>query len=173
MDPSDFADRQPPMLPERFFAGDLRGWGLEKGPLGGIGRRIQVEATGSYDEGSRELTLNESYRFDDGHVDRLHWRIRKLGDGDYEVVEARAAAPGEGRAAGSAFKMTYRRDVPQSDGSSTMLGFEDWFIQIDPETVMVTATISKFAVPFGSMTVLYRRVDAASDAPEPAAVTGD
>jgi hypothetical protein len=172
MDLSDFADREPAMVPERFFAGELRGWGLEFGPLGGIGRRIEVEATGSFDEVSGVLTLDETYRFDDGHGDRLRWQIRRLGDGRYEAVEARAAEPGEGQAAGSVFRLTYRRDVPQTDGSSTVLSFDDWFIRIDRDTVMVRATISKLALPLGSMTVLYRRVDAAPVA-EPVPAAGD
>jgi hypothetical protein len=173
MDLSDFADRQPSMEPERFFAGELRGWGIEVGPLGGIGRRIEVDATGRFDAATRTLTLDEIYRFDDGHVDQLHWQIRRQDDGTYVAVEARAPEPGEGRAAGSAFRLTYRRDVPQSDGSSKVLSFDDWFIQLDPETVMVRATISKLAVPIGSMTVLYRPVDPVSGASEPPPASGD
>jgi hypothetical protein len=172
MDLSDFADRRPELLPERFFVGELRGWGLETGPLGGIGRRIEVQASGRFDEATQTLTLEETYRFDDGHDDRLRWQIRRLGDGRYEATEARAPEPGEGQAAGSAFRLTYRRDVPQTDGSSTVLSFDDWFIRIDRDTVMVRATISKLALPIGSMTVLYRRVDAAQ-ASEPAPAAGD
>ena len=157
MDLDDFAGREPAMRPERFFAGRLQGWGLETGPLGGIGRRIEVRAEGRFDAATQTLHLEETYRFDDGHSDRLSWRIRRTEAG-YEALEARAVEPGEGRAAGAAFRLTYRRDVPQADGSSIVLGFDDWFIQIDPETVMVRATISKLALPIGSMTVLYRRM---------------
>jgi len=32
------------------------------------------------------------------------------------------------------FRLTYRRDVPQTDGSSTTLSFDDWFVQIDDKT---------------------------------------
>ena len=157
MNLSDFAGREPRLLPERFFAAELRGWGLEVGPLGGIGRRLQVTATGRFDEATQTLSLSETYRFDDGHVDRLDWRIRKLADGRYEAEEPRLIEPGAGEAAGSAFQLTYRRAVPQSDGSAATLSFDDWFIQIDAETVMVRASVHKLLVPVGSMTVLYRR----------------
>ena len=43
---SDFTDQRPEMLPEKFFVGELRGWGVENSPFGRIGRRIEVEATG-------------------------------------------------------------------------------------------------------------------------------
>ena len=69
MDLSDFVERQPVLLPERYFAGNLQGWGLEFGPMGGIGRRIQLTASGRFDESTQTLHLEETYRFDDGHVD--------------------------------------------------------------------------------------------------------
>jgi hypothetical protein len=155
---SDFAERQPVLLPERYFAGNLQGWGLEFGPMGGIGRRIQLTASGRFDESTQTLHLDETYRFDDGHVDELQWRIRKLPDGRYEAREERSPEPGEGAAAGSAFRMTYRRAVPKADSSSTTLSFDDWFVRIDEDTVMVHASISKLMVPIGSLTVLYRRL---------------
>jgi hypothetical protein len=157
MNLSDFAGREPLMLPERFFASELRGWGLEAGPLGGIGRRLQVTASGRFDEATQTLSLSETYRFDDGHVDRLDWRIRKRADGRYEALEPGLTEPAEGEATGIAFRLTYRRAVPQGDGSTTTLTFDDWFIQIDEATVMVRASIHKLGVPVGSMTVLYRR----------------
>lgn len=173
---SEFAGREPPMLPERFFAGELQGWGMEVGPLGEIGRRVQVDATGRFDEATATLSLDETWRFDDGHVDRLRWQIRKLGQGRYEALEATLVEAGEGEAAGAAFRLSYRRNVPQSDGSTTMLSLDDWFVQIDPDTVMVRAAISKLAAPIGSLTVLYRHKPSGNSAaavPEPGAVAAD
>ena len=157
MNLSDFADQRPEMLPEKFFVGELRGWGVENSPFGGIGRRIEVEATGHFDVATQTLRLDETYRFDDGHVDHLEWRIHKLDKGRYQASETALLEPGEGEAAGSAFRLTYRRAVPQSDGSSTQLSFDDWFIQIDDDTVVVQASIRKLMIPVGSMTVTYRR----------------
>ena len=161
---SDFAGREPEMLPERFFAGELQGWGLEMGPLGGIGRRVEVSASGRFDASTQTLRLEESYRFDDGHVDHLRWRIGKLGDGSYRAEEDRLVEPGEGEAVGNVFRLRYRRDVPQADGQSATLSFDDWFVLIDANTVMVRAAITKLAVPIGSMTVLYRRAGTATGA---------
>ena len=169
MDLDPLADRGPPMRPEQFFAGMLQGWGLELGPLGGVGRRIEVRAQGRFDPVTATLFLDETYRFDDGQIDVLRWRIRALGDGHYEASEARAPEPGQGRAEGAGFRLTYRRDVPHPDGGSTMLGFDDLFVQLDPQTVMVRASITKLAVPVGSLTVLYRRepADTATQEPRP------
>lgn len=157
MDLASFAGKEPELLPERFFAAELRGWGMELGPMGGVGRRLQVTATGTYDAATRTLSLDETYRFDDGHVDRLRWRITRLDGGRYEAREERLVEPGQGEAAGNVFRLGYRREVPQSDGSATALTFDDWFVRIDEDTVMVRASIQKLMVPIGSMIVLYRR----------------
>lgn len=169
MDLDTLADRGPPMRPERFFAGTLQGWGMELGPLGGVGRRIEIRAQGRFDPASATLFLDETYRFDDGQTDVLRWRIRVLGEGNYEASEARAPEPGQGRAEGAGFRLTYRRDVPHTDGGSTTLGFDDLFVQLDPQTVMVRASITKLAVPIGSLTVLYRRdlPDSGTQEPHP------
>ena len=153
------------MVPDRFFAGELRGWGMEIGVLGGLGRRLQVDASGRFDEATRTLQLDETYLFDDGHADHLRWRIRKLDDARYEALEDRALEPGEGEAAGSAFRLTYRRAVPRADGSSSTVSFDDWFVQIDEETLMVWASLQKLMLPVGSMSVIYRRIAPAAGAP--------
>jgi Protein of unknown function (DUF3833) len=154
---ADFADRQPTIRPEQFFVGSLSGWGLEVGPLGGIGRRLEVTAVGGFDPATQTLSLAETYRFDDGHMDRLDWRIRKGENGRYIAHEQRIAEPGDGEAAGCAFHLTYTRSVPQADGSRATLNFDDWFIQIDDNTLVVRASIRKLMIETGSMTVLYRR----------------
>ena len=154
---SDFASRQPTIHPEQFFVGSLSGWGLEVGPLGGIGRRLEVTAIGTFNPETQTLSLTETYRFDDGHVDHLDWLIHKRENGHYVAQEQRITEPGDGEAAGCAFHLTYTRSVPQSDGSSSTLNFDDWFIQIDDNTLMIRASIRKLMVETGSMTVLYRR----------------
>src|SRR4051812_49446251 len=86
MDLSAFAERQPVLLPERYFAGNLQGWGLEFGPMAGIGRRIQLTASGRFDESTQNLHLDETYQFDDGHVDELQWRSCMLPYGRDEAI---------------------------------------------------------------------------------------
>lgn len=64
----------------------------------------------------------------------------------------------ESHQAGCAFHWRYSRDVPQRDGSSTRLKFNDWFYRIDGHVVMVKGAAGRMGAPFGTPHVLYRRI---------------
>ena len=40
--------------------------------------------------------------------------------------------------------------------STTTMSFDDWFMRIDEETLMVWASLQKLMMPVGSMSVVYR-----------------
>lgn len=152
---SDLAGTTPVYRPEEFLAGELEGWGILERLTGGLQQRFTVRATGHLD--GNELAFTETWTFDDGHVDTLRWRIRPLGDGRYEGDEDRLDGQAEGDQAGCAFHWRYSRDVPQKDGSSTRLNFNDWFYRIDDQVVMAKGTAGRMGVPFATAHVLYRR----------------
>ena len=132
------------ILPEKFFAGE----GVSRTEVRREGHQIEVEASGQFDVATQTLQLERDLPVcDNGHVDHLEWRIHKLDKGGYQASRRALLEPGEGEAAGSAFRLTYRRAVPQSDGSSTQLSFDKEFIQIDDDTVVVQASIRKLMIP--------------------------
>lgn len=153
---TDFAGTTPAYRPEEFLAGELEGWRILERVTGGLQQRFTVRATGHYDGDA--LAFAETWTFDDGHVDTLRWRIRPLGDGRYEGDEDRLDGLAEGDQAGRAFHGRYSRDVPQKDGSSTGLNFNDWFYRIDDQVVMAKGTAGRRGVPFVTAHVLYRRL---------------
>ena len=77
--------------------------------------------------------------------------------GGYAGREDRLDGEAEGEQAGCAFHWRYSRDVPQKDGTSTRLNFNDWFYQIDETAVMVKGTAGRMGLPFATAHVLYRR----------------
>lgn len=154
---SDFSGTTPEYRPETFLTGRLEGWGILERLTGGLQQRFTVEARGHFD--GTELAFTERWTFDDGHVDTLNWRIRPIGDGRYVGAEDRLDGQAEGDQAGCAFHWRYSRDVPQKDGSSTKLNFNDWFYRIDDRVVMAKGTAGRLGVPFATAHVLYRRLD--------------
>lgn len=155
---SDFDNTTPVYRPEEFLTGKLEGWGILERITGGLQQRFTVRAEGHFD--GAELAFTETWTFDDGHVDTLRWRIRPIGDGKYVGSEDRLDGQAEGDQAGCAFHWRYSRDVPQKDGSSTKLNFNDWFYRIDERVVMIKGTAGRLGVPFGTAHVVYRRLNA-------------
>ncbi|RAI43720.1 DUF3833 family protein [Rhodoplanes roseus] len=153
----DFAGRGPELKPEEFLTGRLEGWAVLESPLGGLSQRASVTAEGCFDDATATLHFHETWTFDDGHTDTLRWRIRRTGPGHYTGSEDRLEGEAEGEQAGFAFHWRYTRDVPQKDGGSTKLNFDDWFWRIDDEAVIVKGTAGRLGLPFASAHVTYRR----------------
>ncbi|WP_436357020.1 DUF3833 family protein [Brevundimonas sp. CEF1] len=157
MNISDFTGTTPEYRPETFLSARLEGWGVLERVTGGLQQRFTVAARGHYD--GSELVFTETWTFYDGHVDTLNWRIRPLGDGRYSGREDRLNGEAEGDQAGCAFHWRYSRDVPQKDGTSTRLNFDDWFYRIDETAVMVKGVAGRLGLPFATAHVLYRRLE--------------
>jgi hypothetical protein len=154
----DFNGTVPAFLPEVFFVGKLEGWAVFESLVGGLQRRASITATGTLDDETGAVLFVETYEFDDGHSDTLHWTIRKLRPGKYKGLENRLEGEADGDQAGCAFHWRYTRDTPQADGSSTKLNFDDWFYAIDERACMVRGSAGRAGLPFGTAHVAYRRV---------------
>ncbi|HEX2652580.1 MAG TPA: DUF3833 family protein [Xanthobacteraceae bacterium] len=154
----DFNDSVPALLPEVFFVGRLEGWAVFESLVGGLQKRASISANGTLDTQTGAVSFVETYEFDDGHSDTLHWTIHKLRPGKYRGLENRLEDEAAGEQAGCAFHWRYTRDTPQADGSSTKLNFDDWFYAIDERACMVRGSAGRAGLPFGTAHVAYRKV---------------
>ena len=78
------------------------------------------------------LVLDESFVYADGeHATRL-WRIRPLGNGEYEGTAGDVVGTARGRVAGNAMNWVYDLDLP-INGSVWRVHFDDWMLLQDPE----------------------------------------
>jgi uncharacterized protein DUF3833 len=99
----DFRDTRPAFIPEEFFLGDLEGWAVFESLTGGLLRRASIKARGTLEPGTDTVLFIETYTFDDGHTDTLHWTIRKKREGQYSGLENRLIGEAAGEQSGCAF----------------------------------------------------------------------
>jgi hypothetical protein len=137
----DFDDKRPILILEDFFQGSSKGWGIVQSRSGTLQRQFQIEAVGRWVEAERTLYLTETYRFDDGQIDRLEWRIRRLEYNRYE---------------GNAFHWRYRRNVPSKDADYNMT-FDDWFWLQPGDVLIARASLTKLGFEVGTMSVFYQK----------------
>lgn len=154
---ADFAGKPPVLALERFFEGRTQGWGVMQSRFGTFQQQFRIEATGRWDAGAQTLRLTETYTFDDGHLDKLEWTIRKRDGGRYEGAEPRIDGTAQGEQAGNAFHWTYTRRVPAKDGSESSNGFDDWFWLQDEQTLIARASVTKLGVEVATLSVFYRK----------------
>jgi hypothetical protein len=153
----DFARGRPELVLEQFFAGSTRGWGIVQDRFGRLQRQFHVEAQGEWNSAERTLRLTEVWSFDDGQVDRLEWRIRKLSPGQYRGSEPTLVGEAVGEQAGNAFRWRYTRRVPMSDGSDSRLNFDDWFWLQQGDVLISRAAIGRFGIEFASISLFYQK----------------
>jgi hypothetical protein len=153
----DFAHGRPELVLEQFFTGPIRGWGIVQDRFGRLQRQFRVEAEGEWDAAQQTLLLTETWRFDDGQVDRLAWRISKVNTDRYRGREARLIGEAVGEQAGNAFRWRYTRRVPMQDGSDTRLDFDDWFWLQEGDVLVSRATVGRFGVEFASISLFYQK----------------
>jgi hypothetical protein len=153
----DFKGCRPEFLPEDFLDGQLEGWVVLESPVGGLQKRATIAAEGKWDAGSQTVRFTETYTFDDGHTDTLNWIIRREAVGQYSGSESSLDGDAAGEQAGCAFHWEYTRDVPQADGTTTKLNFDDWFYRIDERACIVRGSAGRAGLPFVTAHVTYRK----------------
>lgn len=154
----NFKGTVPAFLPEQFFIGRLEGWAVVESLVGGLQKRATITSVGTLEEETATVLFTETYEFDDGHSDTLHWTIRKVGDGRYSGHENRLEGEATGEQAGCALHWKYTRDVPQADGKTTRLNFDDWFYAIDERACIVRGSAGRAGIPFATAHVTYRKL---------------
>ncbi len=147
----------PPNAPaftmEGFFSGRTVGKGAFTSSIAGVNRPLTVVTSGRWD--GRTLTLREDFAFADGEKDVKTWRFTKTGPGVYEGTREDVIGKAVVRQVGNTVQLTYSADVRAKDGSVTRLDFADTIAPIDRRSVLNKATVSKYGVPIGDVTITF------------------
>jgi Protein of unknown function (DUF3833) len=154
----DFADGTPHLLLEEYFVGRTTAWGLFEDRFGRVRREFRVEITGRYDEGV--LTLVEDFVYSDGEQEQRVWRITPQGDGRYEGRADDVVGTATGAARGNAVHWQYDLELPIGD-RVWQVHFDDWMLLQDDAVMINRATVSKFGLTLGEVTLFFQKVDRA------------
>lgn len=167
MKPSDFAGNEPKFVLEDYFKGETRAWGLFEDRFGNFRRQFTVDITGTWD--GTDLVLDERFVYDDGERDRRVWTLTKTGENTYEGTAADVIGKAHGEIAGNAFNFRYDLNLKVGDGT-WKVSFDDWMF-LQPDGVLLNrATMSKFGLELGVVTIAFSKdlaKRAANDPGEP------
>lgn len=156
-EPADFAGKEPRLLPEQFFAGPTRGWGMIKDRFGGVRSQFTVELNGRWD--GQTLILDEDFVYDSGRTQKRQWSLVKTGPATYEGRAADVPGVAIGTIAGNTFNLRYPLEIPRGEGTLTV-DVDDWLF-LQPGGVAINrAALSKFGVDVGEITLFIQRPEA-------------
>lgn len=163
MKPEDFAGREPRLVPEDYFAGQTRAYGVFVDRFGDLRRQFVVDIEGTWD--GETLILDEAFRYDDGETERRVWRIRKTGPHSYEGQADDVIGPAEGKAYGNALNWRYTLAL-KVGGSTWNVDFDDWMYLQEDQVVINRAEITKFGIKLGEVTIVFRKLETEQAMPE-------
>ena len=162
MKPSDFATHQPAFVLESYFSGKTRAWGMFEDRFGTVRRQFVVDIEGRWD--GEELTLDESFTFDDGERSTRQWRIRKIAEDRYEGRADDVVGAAIGVVAGNALNWSYVLDLKTGDDSTLRVRFDDWMFLQPGGVLLNRARMSKFGIELGQVTIAFQKVEQATAA---------
>lgn len=137
-----------------FLDGPVRAWGVFEDRTGRVRRRFVADLVGRRD--GAQFVIDEEFRFDDGVVERRQWQFERGAGGDFQATATDVIGLAEGRAEAGGARMRYQFRLVIK-GRSVVVDFDDRFYPIDGERIINRATVSKFGVRLGELTILFER----------------
>jgi hypothetical protein len=153
-EPARDAAERPALDLRRYFDGQVDAWGVFTDRSGAVVKRFTVALTCRWqgDEG----VLDEDFRFSDGSRQRRVWRITRLPHGQYRGRADDVVGEAVGEQQGNALRWRYTLALPV-DGRTWHVQFEDWMFLVDDRVLLNRATMRKFGIRLGEVTLSFSK----------------
>jgi hypothetical protein len=149
-----YALEKPVLDLQQYFNGTLDAYGVFTDRGGSVVKRFTVVmvCTWTGDQG----VLDEAFTYSDGTTQRRIWRLTKLADGRYTGRADDVVGEAQGQTRGNAFYWTYTLSLPV-DGKVYEVNFDDWMYLMTDKVMLNKATMSKFGVRLGEVTLSFTK----------------
>ncbi|WP_419832306.1 DUF3833 domain-containing protein [Endozoicomonas atrinae] len=154
MNIEDYAGSEPNLKIEEYFAGETVAWGMFQDRFGNVQKRFKVLMNGEVKDGV--LTLNEDFIYSDGTESNRIWSVKIIGDGHYQGTAGDVVGRAIGRSAGNAFNFKYQLRLP-INGQEWVVTFDDWMFLQEDGVLLNVATMSKWGIKLGTLTVAFEK----------------
>ncbi len=153
-DLSRYPQNKPQLDIEKFFVGTVDAWGMFQQRDGTLVKRFQVVIESKQIDG--QLVLDERFRYDDGSTQQRIWRLRKQADGSWVGKADDVEGEAIGKLAGNVLNWRYSLLLPV-DGKIYSMQMDDWMYLLDENTMLNRASMRKFGVEVGQVTLFFKR----------------
>ncbi len=153
-DVQHYRDATPKLDLPAYFSGTTDAWGMFQKRSGEVARRFHVEITGT--PTADGLTLDERFRYDDGTTERRVWKLVRDGEQHWRGTAGDVKGEATGEVAGNALRWQYTLLLPV-DGRTWEMQLDDWMFLMDDCTMLNRASMRKFGVEVGQITLTFRK----------------
>ena len=151
---ADYAAEKPVLDLKTYFNGPLEAHGIFTDRSGKVVRRFTVQMTGTWTD--RKGVLDERFTYSDGKTERRVWTLTDEGGGRWTGRADDVVGTAEGRVAGNALNWRYTLALPV-DGKVWEVQFDDWMYLMDERVMLNKATMSKFGLFLGEVTLSFQK----------------
>jgi hypothetical protein len=149
-----YANEKPVLDLQQYFNGTLDAYGVFTDRSGVVVKRFTVVLHCSWQ--GNEGVLDEDFTYSDGSKQKRIWRLKKLPDGRYTGTADDVVGTAQGQTRGNAFNWTYTLNLPV-DGKVYEVQFDDWMYLMTDTVMLNKATMTKFGVRLGEVTLSFTR----------------
>jgi hypothetical protein len=152
--PADYAAEKPVLDLREYFNGDIDAYGIFTDRGGHVVRRFVVTIKASW-QGDHGV-LEEDFVYSDGEKQRRVWHLTYKGDGQYTGTAEDVVGEASGVASGNAFQWGYVLRLPVGERTYDVT-FNDWMYLMDDKVLLNKATMSKFGIRLGEVTLSFHK----------------
>jgi hypothetical protein len=151
---TDYANEKPELDLSRYLNGTLDAYGVFTDRSGKVVKRFTVvmNCTWQGDDG----VLDEDFTYSDGTRQKRVWRLKKLANGRYTGRADDVVGDALGESRGNALRWNYTMSLPV-DGTVHEVQFDDWMYLMTDKVMLNKATMSKFGVRLGEVTLSFTK----------------
>lgn len=147
----DFTNKKPEFIPQEYFDGKLRAYGLVKDRSGKIIRTFKGELVGSWDENGLG-TLDEKFIYDDGEKLSRVWKLKPTGEKTFDATAGDIVGTAKMVAKGNTVMIDYIMEVPFND-STINISVKDWLHLQEDGIILNHSKMKKFGFVVGELVI--------------------
>ena len=151
---TDYRNEKPELDLVRFFEGKTHAWGMFQKRSGEVVKRFHVQIDGQWKD--NKLILDEHFTYSDGTKEQRVWTLEKDTQGRWTGTAGDVIGVAQGELSGNAFQWKYTLALPV-DGSIYHVQFDDWMFLMDDNTMINRASMSKFGIELGQVTLFFQK----------------
>ena len=146
-----------------FLLGRTKAWGVFEDRFGCLRRRFTVEMNGYWQNDT--FCLDETFIFDTGDVEERKWLVRPQDDGKFVATCDDCIGELRGTTEPNILRMRYKFRL---DLGKTIINvdFDDRIYQMGPHTAVNRATMRKYGIRLGDLSLFFRKVPKAVEVNE-------
>lgn len=151
---ADYAAEKPVLDLAQYFNGVIDAHGMFQDRSGKVVKRFTVLMHCQWS--GNQGVLDEAFTYSDGSTERRIWKLTREADGRYTGTAGDVIGQAVGQARGNAFRWNYTLALPV-DGTVYHVDMDDWMYLMDERVMLNRATMRKFGVRLGEVTLSFTK----------------